>query len=150
MRHGEAEAATGPDANRRLTLAGKQEVIRSAKKIIHRAGDLQIVASPYIRAQQTARLVRDSLGVQSGIDTWAEVSPGGNCSLVSDKLAALMPQGIMLVTHQPFISRLIYYLTGKEIPMATAMVACINIEVIVQASGEVEWVEHGARDNADD
>lgn len=30
--------------------------------------------------------------------------------------------------------------------MATAMIASIDIEVIAEEGGELEWVEHGARD----
>ncbi len=145
MRHGEAESRSGPDANRHLTIFGEREVVASAGKIAERLRPESIVASPYTRAQQTARLVRDVWNREILIDTWDEITPTGNCALVRDKLVTIAPQEIMLVTHQPFISTFIRYLTGKEIPMATAMIASINIEVIVQEGGEVEWVEHGAR-----
>ena len=150
MRHGEAESKAGSDANRRLTISGEQEVVASAGRIVERVRPQSIVASPYTRAQQTAHLVRDVWNHEILIDTWDEITPTGNCALVRDKLVGIASQDIMLVTHQPFISTFIRYLTGKEIPMATAMVASINIEVIAEEVGEVEWVEHGARDYTND
>ena len=140
----------GSDAKRRLTIAGRQEVVASAGKIVERVRPQSIVASPYTRAQQTAHLVRDVWNHEILIDTWDEIKPTGNCALVRDKLEGTALQDIMLVTHQPFISTFIRYLTGKEIPMAMAMIASIDIEVIAKEGGEVEWVEHGARDYTTD
>ena len=150
MRHGEAELRPGSDAKRRLSISGEQEVIASAGKIVDRVRPQSIVASPYTRAQQTAHLVRDVWNREILIDTWDEITPTGNCALVRDKLVGIAPQDIMLVTHQPFISTFIRYLTGREIPMATAMIASIDIEVIAQEGGKLEWVEHGARDYTTD
>ncbi len=146
MRHGQAELRPGSDAKRRLTVSGEQDVIASAGKIVDRERPKSIVSSPYTRAQQTAQLVRDVWHWEIFIDTWDEITPTGNCALVRDKLVGIASQDIMLVTHQPFISTFIRYLTGKEIPMATAMIASIDIEVIAEEGGELEWVEHGARD----
>lgn len=146
MRHGEAQARSGPDSSRQLNSFGEREVIASAGRIIRRVQPQSIVSSPYLRAQQTAHLIRDLLNRELAVDTWDEITPTGNCVLVRDKLLKTALINIMLVTHQPFISAFILYLTGQEIPMATAMVASIHTEVMAEEGGEIEWVEHGARD----
>ena len=146
MRHGEAELTSGPDASRPLTISGEQEVLASARRIIERLRPGSIVASPYTRAQQTAHLIRDVWNLEMLIATWDEITPEGNCTLVRDKLVRTASGDIMLVTHQPFIGAFIRYLTGQDIPMATAMIASINIEVMAEEGGEIEWVENGAID----
>ena len=56
LRHGEAEPRAKTDAERRLTAHGREQVLHSAAYLIGQP--LQaIVASPYVRAQQTAALV---------------------------------------------------------------------------------------------
>lgn len=144
MRHGEAVQRSGSDEDRPLTNFGEQEVLLSAGRIVDRLRPQLIVASPYTRAQQTARLIRDVWHREILFATWAEITPSGDCTVVRDKLLTIASQNIMLVTHQPFISTFIRYLTGQEISMATATIASINIEVLAQESGEIEWVEHGA------
>ena len=146
MRHGEAERRSRSDASRALTIFGEQEVRACALRIGEPMRPQSIVASPYTRAQQTAHLIRDVWGSEMVINTWDEITPTGNCVLVRDKLLKTALINIMLVTHQPFISAFILYLTGQEIPMATAMVASIHTEVMAEEGGEIEWVEHGARD----
>ena len=89
MRHGKAELRPGPDANRRLTISGEQEVVASAGKIVKRVRPESIVASPYTRAQQTAHLVRNVWNREILIDTWDEVTPNGKCALVRDKLLGM-------------------------------------------------------------
>ena len=62
LRHGEAEARARSDAERPLTERGRKEVRRCAERL--RGRPLQyILASPYLRAQQTAEIVREVLGL---------------------------------------------------------------------------------------
>ena len=66
MRHGEA-AAGAPDHLRRLTSRGEQEVNLMARWLASRMGKgelnaLRIIASPYVRDQQTAQTVGQTLG----------------------------------------------------------------------------------------
>lgn len=60
LRHGEAEAHARSDAQRELTPHGRKEVKQSAGHLPGH-GVSKIVASPYVRAQQTAQIVREVL-----------------------------------------------------------------------------------------
>ena len=68
LRHGEAQAHARTDAERNLTEQGRAEALRSAAHLIGQPIDA-IFASPYVRAQQTAQLVREALGFEPDIRT---------------------------------------------------------------------------------
>ncbi len=63
LRHGEAEPQARSDDQRNLTEHGRKQVLRSAAQLIGQPLDA-IVASPYVRAQQTAALVHQALGFE--------------------------------------------------------------------------------------
>jgi phosphohistidine phosphatase len=105
LRHGEAHHQAPTDAERELTEAGRAEVLRSAAHLQGLALDA-IYASPYVRAQQTAELVRDALGHGEPI-----------------KL-----ENILLVSHQPLVSTLLGLLDNHEHHMGTASLAELDGE----------------------
>ena len=70
LRHGEAEPQAASDAARELTAHGRKEVQQAAAQLAGRPLTA-IVASPYVRAQQTAELVRSELGLTGKINTVA-------------------------------------------------------------------------------
>ncbi|MFT5710976.1 MAG: broad specificity phosphatase PhoE [Halioglobus sp.] len=56
VRHGEAAAAWGQDPDPGLSDLGKQQAIAATQKLLPQLGDIvQVVSSPLLRAQQTAR-----------------------------------------------------------------------------------------------
>ena len=57
LRHGQAEARAATDAQRPLTETGRQEALRMGEHLQGETLEV-ILASPYLRAQQTAELVR--------------------------------------------------------------------------------------------
>lgn len=71
MRHGEAENnTTGIISDRKenphnLTEKGKEEVIKTAKKLKNEKIDL-IVSSPFLRTVETAKLVAEAVGLKKG------------------------------------------------------------------------------------
>lgn len=137
MRHGEAEAIARSDFQRPLTPAGREDVTASVRGLIVRG--IQpgcIVASPLVRAQQTALLVDGILG--AGITTWEEIAPDGEPDRVAARIEGL-PTPPLLVTHQPFVGRLIEYMTDEETPMATANIACVSYEVMGRGCGRLDW-----------
>ena len=68
LRHGQAESHAPTDAQRNLTAHGREEVLGSAAHLIGQS-IAAILASPYVRAQQTAQLVREALGFEGEIRT---------------------------------------------------------------------------------
>ncbi|AZE83171.1 Phosphohistidine phosphatase SixA [Pseudomonas orientalis] len=104
LRHGEAEAHARTDAERNLTEHGRAEVLRSAAQLIGQPLSA-IIASPYVRAQQTAHLVREALGFEPDIRTVPWLTPEGNPLQVLENLDS--DDNVLLVSHQPLVGSLI-------------------------------------------
>lgn len=124
LRHGEAEGHAPTDAERNLTEHGRAEVLRSAAHLIGQPLGA-IIASPYVRAQQTAQLVRDVLGFQPEIRTVPWLTPDGDVQRVLEKLDS--DDDVLLVSHQPLVGSLISFLQHghqrQSQPMYTASLA---------------------------
>jgi phosphohistidine phosphatase len=106
LRHGEAQPQAARDAERRLTAHGQAQAVRAAT---HLAGQpLQaIIASPYVRAQQTAALVHQALATSVSVRTGAWLTPDGDPREVLDQLDALALEHVLLVSHQPLVGELV-------------------------------------------
>ena len=124
LRHGEAESHAPSDAQRNLTERGREEVLHSAAHLIGQPISA-IIASPYVRAQQTAQLVREALGFVPEIRTVSWLTPDGNPLQVLEKLDT--DDNVLLVSHQPFVGNLISFLQHghqrQPQPMHTASLA---------------------------
>lgn len=124
LRHGEAEGHARTDAERSLTDHGRAQVLRSAAQLIG-APITAILASPYVRAQQTAQLVREALGFEPPIRTVPWLTPDGNPVLVLEQLDT--DDNVLLVSHQPLVGSLISFLQHGHVrqpqPMDTASLA---------------------------
>ena len=124
LRHGEAEGHARTDAERNLTEQGRGEVLSSAAHLIGQPISA-IFASPYVRAQQTAQLVRDALGFEPEIRTVPWLTPDGNPLQVLQKLDT--DDNVLLVSHQPLVGSLISFLQHghqrQPQPMYTASLA---------------------------
>jgi len=129
LRHGEAEAHARTDAERNLTERGRAEVLRSAAHLIGQPLGA-IIASPYVRAQQTARLVREALGFVPDIRTVPWLTPEGSPEQVLAHLVA--EDNVLLVSHQPLVGNLISFLqhghSRQPQPMYTASLAQLEGE----------------------
>lgn len=126
LRHGEAHNQAASDAARELTPRGREQVLRSAAHLL--AEPLQaILASPYVRAQQTAELVHEALGFAQPIKTVPWLTPEQSPQQVADRIAALELDNVLLVSHQPLVGTLLGLLESghlnHEHPMGTASLA---------------------------
>jgi len=120
LRHGIAEDRTAPgikrDADRVLTAEGRQKVRRVAKAMDRL--ELQfdrILSSPLLRALQTAEQVAGTLARAPKVEVWEELSPDGDAAALIERLNQLCPapDHVLLVGHEPHMSRLIsLLLTG--------------------------------------
>lgn len=147
MRHGEAVPGF-PDSQRRLTDHGHKEasamgVWLATRSDIDLAG-LRVIASPYIRAQQTATRVVESLADARGCQTRLDIVTLG---LVTPNdppygvVAWLMGQAddspMLLVSHMPLVASLAGLLvdghSDSGVGFATAAIAELTGDV--RASG---------------
>jgi phosphohistidine phosphatase len=145
LRHAEAEDS-GPsgDFSRRLTEHGRQRS-REAGEALAALGihlDL-ILASPLVRAQQTAEAVAEVLGVEAR----PERILGGNFDLHG--LAEIVAHNhtardLLVVGHEPDFS----YVTGQlaggaNVEMKKGAIACVETQGIARGSGTLEWLLTG-------
>lgn len=143
LRHGEAEPQVTTDAQRELTAHGCAQVVRSAKLLVGQPLDA-ILVSPYMRAQQTAALVRETLDFEPDLITVPWLTPD------SDPKAALklIPElgNTLLVSHQPFVGDLISLLQHGHYrepqPMQTASLAELEGEWPLAGSMTLLGVRH--------
>lgn len=108
LRHGEAEARARIDAERPLTERGRKEVRRNAERL--RGRPLQyILASPYLRAQQTAEIVREVLGLALPLTTVDWATPDDSPREAANRLDSY-PGHCLLVSHNPLLGQLAGFL----------------------------------------
>ena len=115
VRHGEAGMAAS-DFERPLTDSGRKHVRQVAERFAARneMGSLKILASPLKRAQQTAQIWADVLGMPMMITTEAGITPEGNVIQFARKLAE-QNAAWLVVSHFPFVPSLASLLmTGQK------------------------------------
>lgn len=101
MRHGQASWSAPSDQERPLTDAGRAEVERTARKLKTHPID-RILASPYLRAQQTAEIVSGILGCP--VETLDCITPDDSPKAAMD---ALPDSGnVLIASHMPLVSAL--------------------------------------------
>ena len=132
MRHGPAEdyAASGRDFDRALTASGRDRVRAVAQKLreMDEAPKL-VVASPLVRAQQTADIVVRELGL-APVETERDIAPGGDAPTFVRAAAAAGKKRLMVVGHEPDLSELVVHLLGEpfRFDMLKAMVVGLRVQ----------------------
>jgi phosphohistidine phosphatase len=120
LRHGEAQYRARTDAERELTANGREEVLRSAAQLLGKPLRW-IIASPYVRAQQTAELVRQSLGFAEAVVTVPWLTPESDPRTVLNNLDLYAADDVLLVSHQPLVGSLIGLAVHGNLQQAQAM-----------------------------
>ncbi|NRH43278.1 phosphohistidine phosphatase SixA [Pseudomonas sp. MS15a(2019)] len=143
LRHGEAEARASSDELRELTMAGRAEVLRSALQL--QGAQLQLIlASPYVRAQQTAALVQQQLGWPGKVRSASWATPNGEPERALDELERLGVEELLLVTHNPFVAELAGWLLHghRQAPVAMGTASLLCLEAPLSLAGGFELVSH--------
>lgn len=145
LRHGEAQAKARTDAERELTAHGRDEVLQSAAHLLGKPLHL-IIASPYVRAQQTAQLVREALGSSTEIVTAPWLTPESAPDQVLRKLDGHLAEHVLLVSHQPLVGALIGLAVHghrqQPQPMSTASLAELEGELPLAGGMQLSSVRH--------
>ena len=131
MRHGQASWSAPKDSLRPLTETGRAEVQRTATQL-GAYGLERILASPYLRAQQTAEIVAEHLGLS--VETIQHVTPDGSPSRAIEQLPE--SGNTLIVSHMPLVSGLTELLcSGSPYGgpgFGTACAAVLDCEIPVQ------------------
>ncbi|MGJ7516115.1 phosphohistidine phosphatase SixA [Pseudomonas baetica] len=145
LRHGEAVpyGSTPHDSERELTANGREEVLRAAANLVGQPLTA-IYASPYMRAQQTAHLVKDVLGFEPEIRTVEWLTPDVDPDRVTDQLNSVT--NVLLVSHNPLVGHLISYLQhGAGHPperVSTAGLAELEHDELVIGAMKLNSIKH--------
>jgi len=140
MRHGEASWQASCDAERPLTENGRVRLNATLRANAARMQDVQhILHSPYLRAVQTAHIAGEVLGIESYSDDprW---TPDNDPQQAIETLEAFADQTILVVTHNPLVSRLVggFCGTGVE-PFDTGTLACVDADWPAMGLGSLIW-----------
>lgn len=121
LRHGDAEDGTGDDASRRLTPKGERQAEAAGQALAALGAEIDAcLASPKVRALETARLACEALGLEPGV---AEELRGGRF----DSLALAAGRGnVLLVGHEPDLSGEVARLTGAKVKLRKGGLAIVE------------------------
>ncbi len=128
LRHGIAVEPGTPgyenDSERPLILKGERRLreAATAMKTLELSFDL-ILSSPFVRAKQTAGIVAGELKLKNRIQFFDGLVPGGNPKALIHALNELKPEpeNVLLVGHEPYLSRLISLLLSGGADAAVEM-----------------------------
>ena len=118
IRHGTAEDRARTDAERALTPSGRREAQRAGERLAKSTTPADsIIASPYLRARQTADLVAECLGFRDEVAVDEALCPDASPAGVRVLLASLTGRRhVILVAHEPILSATCELLLGKPVP----------------------------------
>lgn len=145
VRHGHAVNSAPSDAERPLSEAGIAEVRQAAKHLAGVNPDV-FLASPYLRAQQTAEIIREAAEISTVITTESGITPDDHPAAVESLLADLSASTALMVSHNPLVSALVSWLVEGHFQgpyaMGTASVACIDFENFGVGQGSLRWLNY--------
>jgi phosphohistidine phosphatase len=112
LRHGDAEDGS-PDSERPLTEEGREQArVAGAALEALGVGLDACLASPKVRAADTARIACEPLGVEPKLEPKLSGGP-----FDAEALAAGLGDDVLLVGHDPDFSMAVHSLTGAQVRM---------------------------------
>ncbi|CED71993.1 phosphohistidine phosphatase SixA [Aliivibrio wodanis] len=149
MRHGEAESYAPSDEERNLTSRGESQSAKIAQWLMstHHTKFDYVLVSPYIRAQQTWKVIKPILSVADAkVETSDEITPYGDSDDVVEYVKALGSvaeiENILIVSHLPLVG----YLTADFVPgimppmFPTSAISCVEYSHTTGKS-ELLWLQ---------
>lgn len=120
LRHAEAEKGS-PDAARPLTERGSQQARSAGAAMVAMGVELEAcITSPKIRAEQTARLACEALGVSVEIDSVLEGGPFDPNDVAAGR------EHVLLVGHDPDFSMAVHRMSGAQIRLPKGGLAAVD------------------------
>ena len=148
VRHGDAEfiGPEGTDESRRLTKRGAKALAKAYPTTFEPLKDIDDVTiwvSPAVRAIQTAEVAADALGIDPDeFDVHVSLYEQDD----DEFLAELEAEGdgtVVVVGHVPFMHRMLWTLTGEDVPFSKGSVASVAFEGGDPRKASLEWFVEG-------
>ena len=146
VRHGHAVMHADSDSERPLSEMGQKEAVLAAQHLKNVSPDV-FLASPYLRAQQTAHIIQESVGISTPMTTQPNITPDDHPTAVADMLAGEGDNKVILmISHNPLVSALVSWLVDGHFQgpysMGTACVACLEADLIGAGTATLKWLKH--------
>jgi len=135
------------DERRTLTSQGRdrvREIAKGLRKLEVRPE--MVLTSPLIRAQETAEIVADSLGVDKDmLITTQNLAPGSKFEELLAEIKEKHVESIALVGHQPDLGELAGLVVSGQnhvaVPLRKGGVCCIDVtETVPSFKGTLVWL----------
>ena len=140
---GDSAAWTGDDAERPLSKKGRKQSKRLGDLLDRlRVRPEALLASPRVRAADTARLIGRRIGREAKIE--ARLDAGFNAEALASLVAELDPTASMLaiVGHDPDFSIVASWLAGAPLALSKGALARIDVpeRAVGPGIGKLEWL----------
>src|ERR1700722_6817162 len=148
LRHGIAENGRpgGRDSDRALTAEGREKLRRILKRA-HQAGvqPSLILASPYVRAVETAEIAAEALEYRGQIVKTQALVPDASPQDAWDEICSRRTEAaILLASHEPLMSSLAAFLLsspGLQVEMKKGALARVDCEHFgPEPHGTLKWM----------
>jgi phosphohistidine phosphatase len=144
MRHGSASWEAASDDERELTPRGVAEVEMAEQWLAQSAWrPEQIWHSPYRRARQTSEIINKNW--RCACREVAEITPDNSIAELEAALDDFAGERLMIVSHNPLLSRAINHWQGegqRYWDLQPASISLIRAEVFAAGCGELQWLRH--------
>jgi phosphohistidine phosphatase len=139
LRHGKADWPNWdkPDDDRPLTDEGRKQLASVAKMLARLEIAPVILTSPLPRASQTAEIAGKHLREKIRVEPL--LRPGFDAGKLKKILQDFSGDSLMIVGHEPDLTRTISQLTGGDAKLPKAGVALVDLE-ISSMKGELRWL----------
>jgi phosphohistidine phosphatase SixA len=145
LRHADAEPDAARDFDRKLTPKGLEQAEKAGKFLV-RLGLIPslILASPVVRARQTAKIVSQRLG-DAGLVEGPWLACGMSPESCLRELAAYeQNESVMLVGHEPDFSGTIATLIGLSDPdhlnIRKASLTAVDLPALSPGAGQLQFL----------
>ncbi|UDG79789.1 Phosphohistidine phosphatase SixA [Candidatus Steffania adelgidicola] len=144
MRHGHAVSKNSDDIVRPLSNIGRNESRKMARWLHTQSANIErVLVSPYLRTKQTLHIVQAYLTLPNDHEVLIELTPNGNCKIVSCYLWTLANQGVnqvLLISHLPLVAHLVQDLcSGEQAPIFnTSTITRVDLDVM-NGNGKLCW-----------
>lgn len=144
IRHGEASHRAASDSQRPLTERGQWQVESAAEWLCAQWHPQRILASPYLRAQQTADAFSAVYPAVPRDNNADFLTPDTPLTALTEALSAFGEERVLLVGHNPLFSDLLPWFCGERVSgvMAPASMALIQLPVVARDIGTLYWLRH--------
>ncbi len=141
LRHAIAQERAESDAARELTAEGIAQARSVAQKFSNYSPLMErVICSPYVRAQQTASYLMPEFPDLELVSD-ERLRPEGDIYAVLDSIEAYALEHLLLVGHNPFMSRILSLLVDGPIEshhyVGNAHLYCVSMDVVAPGCGEI-------------